>query len=124
MLVNWSPKQFKSWKVLTVVGSIMVVRMLTCCALVHSICDLKVTRMNVQHISIQKLMLYEFKLGHNVIEVTKNLFYHSGFSGYGLHNYCYIHNILADMSSGFLLVFLVELRSLQITSNHILYLIH
>ena len=54
--------------------------------------------------------------------------YHSGFSDYCLHLYCYIlycyiHNVLADMSPGLRQVFLVELRSLHGTSNHVLYLI-
>ena len=35
---------------------------------------------------------------------------------------CYIHKVLADMSSSFLQVFLVELGSLHGTSNHISYL--
>ena len=35
------------------------------------------------------------------------------FSDYCLNLYCYIHNILADMSSGPLQMFLVELRSLH-----------
>ena len=50
-------------------------------------------------------------------------FYHSGFTDYYLHLYCYIHNVSADMSFGLLQVF-VELGSLQGTSNHVLYLIH
>ena len=51
-------------------------------------------------------------------------FYHTGFSDYYLHFYCYIHNVSADVSSRLLQVFLVELRSLLWTSNHIFYLIH
>ena len=39
----------------------------------HSMCDLKVTQMNVQHILIWKLMLYEFERGYNVAEATKNV---------------------------------------------------
>ena len=46
------------------------------------------------------------------------------FSVFGLHLYCYIHNVSADMFSGLLRAFLVELRSLHATSNHVLYLIH
>ena len=55
------------------VGSIVVVGALTCCALLHSICDLKATQMNVPHSLIQKLMLYKFKLGQNTAETTKNI---------------------------------------------------
>ena len=51
-------------------------------------------------------------------------FYYSGFSDYCFHLYCYIHNISADIASGLLQVFLVELRSLHGTSNHVFYLIH
>ena len=48
----------------------------------------------------------------------------SGFSDYCLRLYRYIQNVSADMSSGLLQVFLVELGSLHGTSNHVLYLIH
>ena len=51
-----------------------------------------------------------------------NEFYHSGFSDYCLHLYCYIYNVSADMSSGLLQVF-VELEILHGTSNHVFYLI-
>ena len=40
------PKQFNPWEVLAVIGSIVVVGVLTRCALLHSVCDFK---MNVQH---------------------------------------------------------------------------
>ena len=49
--------------------------------------------------------------------------YHSGFLCYCLHLYYYIHDVSSDMSSGFLQVFLIELRSLHGTSNHVLYFI-
>ena len=45
------------------VGSIVVASALSCCALLHSMHDLKVTQMNVQHHLICELMLYEFELG-------------------------------------------------------------
>ena len=45
--------------------------------------------------------------------------YRSGFSDSCLHLYCYIHNVSADMSSGFLPM-LVELESLQGTFNFII----
>ena len=53
-----------------------------------------------------------------------DVFYHSEFSDYYLHLYCYIHNILADLFSGLLQVFLVKLGSLHRTLNSVLYLIY
>ena len=40
------PKQFKWWKLTTVVGSIAEVGVLACYALLHFVCDLKTTKMN------------------------------------------------------------------------------
>ena len=40
-------------------GSIVVLSALTHCALLHFICDLKTTQMNVQHIPIWILMLWK-----------------------------------------------------------------
>ena len=57
------------------------------------------------------------------ISETKLDFYHEGFSDYCLHLYCYFHNVSADMSSGFLQVF-VELGNLNGTSNYVHYWIH
>ena len=37
------------------------------------VCDLKVTKINVQCSLIQELMLYEFVLGHNTATATKNI---------------------------------------------------
>ena len=54
--------------------NIIVVSMLTCCALLHSIFDLKAAQKNVQHSLIWEHMLYKFKLGHNAMEATKNIF--------------------------------------------------
>ena len=48
------------------------------------------------------------------------IFHRSGFSDYCLHLYCYIHNVPTDISFDLLLVFLVELWSLNATSNHVL----
>ena len=36
-----------------------------------TVCDSKAIQMNVQHSLIWKLMLYEFKLGHNAMEISK-----------------------------------------------------
>ena len=51
----------------------MVVGVLTCCALLYFVCDLKAVQLNVQLSLIQEFMLYEFKLGHNAAEATKNI---------------------------------------------------
>ena len=39
-----------------------------------------------------------------IFETKLDNFYHSGFSDYWLHLYCYIHNVSVDMSSSFLQV--------------------
>ena len=62
-------------------------------------------------------------LGIRISETKLNDFYHSGFSDYRSHLYCYIH-VSTDMSLKLFQVFLVELKSQHETSNHILYLIH
>ena len=71
-------KAVKQWKIPTVVIKSMVVCVLTFCALLHSMCDLKAPQMNVQHSLIQELLLYEFKLGHNTAEATKNIYCMNG----------------------------------------------
>ena len=70
--IMW-PKWFKPWKIPTLVGSIMIVAALTHCELLHSVCDLKTTQMNMQHNLIWELMLYKLKLVHNVMEAAKNI---------------------------------------------------
>ena len=72
MYITW-PKQFKPWKVLTVVGSIVVVNALKHSALLHSMRDLKTEILNMQHRWIWKLILYKFKLGYNTTAATKNI---------------------------------------------------
>ena len=52
------------------VGSIVVLGALTCCALVHSMCDLKTTQENVQY---ELIWNFEFEYGYNATEATKNL---------------------------------------------------
>ena len=66
-------KQLNSYWVLAVVGSIVIVGVLTLCALLHSFYDLKAAQMNVQCSSICKLMLYEFELSYNPPEETKKI---------------------------------------------------
>ena len=70
MYIMWS-EQFKLEKVLTMIGSIMVIDMLTHSALLHFVCDLiwKPHRWTCN----TDLMLYKFKLDHNTIEATKNI---------------------------------------------------
>ena len=70
--ITWL-KQFKPWKVPSVVGSIMVICALTCCEMLHTMCDLKVTQMKMQRSLIQEVMFYKFKLGHNIAEAAKQL---------------------------------------------------
>ena len=67
------PNQFKLWKLPTVVGSIVVVSVLTCCILLHSMKDLKAVQINVQCSLIQELILYKFELGNNIMEATENI---------------------------------------------------
>ena len=55
------------------VGSVVGIGALTCCAELHSMCDLKATQMNVQCNLIRELMLYEFDLTHNTAKATKNI---------------------------------------------------
>ena len=55
------------------VGSIVVVGVLTRRALLHTVCDLKAAQMNVQHNLIRKLMTYKFELGHDIEEASKNI---------------------------------------------------
>ena len=66
-------KTVQGWKVHTVVGSITVVDMLTCFALHHSMSNLRAMLMNVQLCLIQGLKFCKFNLGHNVMEVAKNI---------------------------------------------------
>ena len=57
-----------------VVCSIVEIGALTRYALLHSVYVLKAAQMTVPRSLIRKLRLYEFKLGHNVAEATKNIF--------------------------------------------------
>ena len=71
--IVWS-KQLAPWKVLAVLAIIVVVGVLKN-ILVHLVCNLKATQMNRQHNLIWALKLYEFKLGHNAMEIFK-IFFH------------------------------------------------
>ena len=55
------------------VVSIVIVGVLIHCALLYTICDLKVIQMNIQFGLIQKLIFYEFELGYNAVEATENV---------------------------------------------------
>ena len=46
----------------------MVVSALTYCTLLHSMWDFKAPQMNMQYSLIQKLLLYKFEMGNNVVE--------------------------------------------------------
>ena len=50
----------------TVVGSIVIIGVQTC--------DLKIIHMNMQCNLIWEFRLFKFKLGHNIVEETKNIF--------------------------------------------------
>ena len=67
--ITW-PKQCKPLQVTKVVSSIVVVSALTGCALLCSVCDLKVAQMNVQRSSIREFMQYKFEQSHNAAKVT------------------------------------------------------
>ena len=72
MYIKWL-KQFKLWKVLTAIGSIVVAGVLTSHALLHFVYDLKAALMNVQHCLILQLTFYDFELGNNIAEATRNI---------------------------------------------------
>ena len=67
------PKQFKPWKIPAVVGSIVVVGVLTSGALLQSKCDMKAIQMNVQCSLIREVKLYRCKLGHNTAKAIKDI---------------------------------------------------
>ena len=71
-------KQFNQWKVLSVIGSIMVDGVLTCGGLLHSEFDLKAAQMNMQRSLIQELILEEFERGYDTVEATKNICWSNG----------------------------------------------
>ena len=58
----------KLWKVAAVVSSNEVVGALTRYALLHFVCDLKATQINVQYRLTLELMIYKFKLGYDAME--------------------------------------------------------
>ena len=66
-------KTVQTIRVIHRVGSIEVVGVLTCCALLHFMCDLKAAQINMQCSLIWELMLYEFKLCYDSAEATKNI---------------------------------------------------
>ena len=70
--ISCSQSSSNYYKLPAMVDSIVVVDLLGCCALIHSMCDLKTAQINVQ--LIWGLMLYEFQLSHNVMEATKTCF--------------------------------------------------
>ena len=61
-----------------VICNIVVVNVLTLCALLHSMNDFKAIQMTMQRSWIREFMLYEFKLGDNIAEATKNICFSKG----------------------------------------------
>ena len=55
------------------VGNIVLVGVLTHCALLHSVYDLKAAQINMQCCLIWDLILYKFELGHNTSQASKNI---------------------------------------------------
>ena len=64
MYIMWL-NQFKSLKWFIIRGCSMVVGVRSCCALLHTLCNLKATQMNVQCSITWKIILYKFELSHN-----------------------------------------------------------
>ena len=64
--------------VLVEADSIVLVGTLTCCALLHSVWNLKAAQINVQHCLLQEFMLYKSELSHNTTEATKNIYHTKG----------------------------------------------
>ena len=65
-------------------------------------------------VNITKFQLSEFLRRSSMIFIIQ------GFP----HRYCYIFNVLAEVFSGLLQMFLIKLGSQHGSSNHVLYLIH
>ena len=55
------------------VGSIVVVGAHICCALLHSVCDLKAAQMNEQRALIREFIFNKFELDHNTAEAIKSI---------------------------------------------------
>ena len=66
-------KQFKQCQVFAVFSNIMLVGTLKHTTLLHSVCDLKGTDVNVQCSLVWGFMVYKFKLSHNITEATKDI---------------------------------------------------
>ena len=64
-------KAVQTREVPTIVGSIMIVGVLTCCVFLHFTCDLKTAQINVQHGLIWEL--YKFEMVHLAAKATKNI---------------------------------------------------
>ena len=56
------------------VDSIVVVVGALTCVLLQLASDSKVARLSEQHSLIRELLLYKFKLGHDPVKATKNIF--------------------------------------------------
>ena len=67
---GWYPQ----WLVSTMLVGVVIVGAMTRWALLHSVCDLKVIKMNMCRGLNREITLYEFKLGHKIVDATKNIF--------------------------------------------------
>ena len=69
---TWN-KEFKPWEIATIDGSFVIGGALTHSAMLHSMLGLKAIQVNMKCTPIWKLMLWEFKLGYDATEITKNI---------------------------------------------------
>ena len=68
----------KQWKEFAGVHSITVVGVLTSCAVLHSVFNLKASKMNMQFSLIQEFMFYDFEQDHDTMEATEKIWYQNG----------------------------------------------
>ena len=66
-------KKFKALYIPTVVDSIVISCVLTRCALLHFVYDIKIAQIKVQCCLIWELKIYKFELDQNAVEVSKNI---------------------------------------------------
>ena len=76
----------------------MVVGVLTCCALLHSVFDFKATQINIQHSLIQEVMIYVFEHCQNAMEEIKNIYCAQG---EGIVNHCCLTSRLKKFFLGY-----------------------
>ena len=64
-----SQKQWKWFSVDVFIGSVMVVGVLTRCALLHFVCDLKSQQINVYWSLFKELIIFKFDQDHNAAKI-------------------------------------------------------